>query len=128
MKRSNKCAIRYAAIEFIPITTRGNAHFLCPLTSITQLKPASNRKQAQRQISTIIGDKRLGSRKQIEEPLIECIPEIAVLVPVRGEARVLMILPGLRHADRLIIESGTRRGIQRPSQPVAGEDRAQGNP
>src|SRR6187399_2860564 len=32
-------------MEFMPITTSGNAHFRYPLVSITQLKPATNRKQ-----------------------------------------------------------------------------------
>ena len=37
--------MQYAAIEFMPITTSGNAHFLKPFTSITQAKAAKNRKQ-----------------------------------------------------------------------------------
>ena len=40
-----KCAIKYAAIEFIPITISGNAHFLYPFASITQQNAAKNRKQ-----------------------------------------------------------------------------------
>src|SRR5207237_1107950 len=42
---SMKCAMQYAAIEFMPTTTSGNAHFLKPFTSITQLKAARNKKQ-----------------------------------------------------------------------------------
>src|SRR5947199_173337 len=38
-----KCAMQYAAIEFMPTTTSGNAHFLKPFTSITQLKAARNK-------------------------------------------------------------------------------------
>src|SRR5215472_5104140 len=41
---SKKCAMQYAAIEFMPMTTSGNAHFLKPFTSITQLNAARNRK------------------------------------------------------------------------------------
>src|SRR5882757_2107451 len=40
-----KCAMQYAAIEFTPITTSGNAHLLKPFTSITQLNAARNKKQ-----------------------------------------------------------------------------------
>src|SRR5579862_716049 len=40
-----KCAIKYAAIEFIPTTISGNAHFLYPFASITQQNAAKNRKQ-----------------------------------------------------------------------------------
>src|SRR5437588_5644708 len=42
---SMKCAMQYATIEFMPTTTRGNAHFLKPFTSIIQLNAARNRKQ-----------------------------------------------------------------------------------
>src|ERR1035438_1978589 len=45
MKRSHRCAIRYAAMEFAPITTNGNAHLRHPLTSVSQQKPARKRKQ-----------------------------------------------------------------------------------
>jgi len=38
-------AIRYAAMEFIPITTSGNAHFLWPRASMIQQKAARKRKQ-----------------------------------------------------------------------------------
>ena len=44
MKRSHRCAIRYAAIELVPITTSGNAHLRYPFTSVSQQKPARNRK------------------------------------------------------------------------------------
>src|SRR5205807_6351952 len=42
---SMKCAMQYATIEFMPTATSGNAHFLKPFTSITQLNAARNRKQ-----------------------------------------------------------------------------------
>src|ERR1035441_6771995 len=45
MKRSHRCAIRYAAMEFAPITTKGKAHLRHPLTSVSQQKPARKRKQ-----------------------------------------------------------------------------------
>src|ERR1700753_358704 len=46
MKFGNKCAIRYAAIEFIPITSSGNAHLRYPFTSITHENAAIYRKQS----------------------------------------------------------------------------------
>ena len=33
MKSPNRCAIMYAAIEFMPMTTSGNDHFFQPATS-----------------------------------------------------------------------------------------------
>src|ERR1035441_4428729 len=45
MKRSHRCAIRYAAMELAPITTSGNAHLRHPFTSVSQQKPARKRKQ-----------------------------------------------------------------------------------
>src|SRR5262249_31211217 len=44
-KSGNKCAIKYAAIEFIPITSSGNAHLRQPFSSISHANAASVRKQ-----------------------------------------------------------------------------------
>ena len=48
MKSSNRCAIRYAAMELTPITTSGNAHLRYPRVSITQQNAASSRKHHRR--------------------------------------------------------------------------------
>src|SRR5947208_16873233 len=37
--------MQYAAMEFMPMTTSGKAHFFKPFTSITQLNAARNKKQ-----------------------------------------------------------------------------------
>ena len=75
---------------------------------------AERRNEAQRQISAAVGDEWLDARKQIQEPLVERVPEIGVLVPVRGEAGVVM-LPVRRHAHGLLVEARTRRPDRAPT-------------
>ena len=83
--------------------------------------------EAQRRVAAAVGDKRRLARQQVEEPHVEGLPEVAVLVPVRRQPAVVM-RPVRRHADRLIVESRPGHGIQRPGEPVAGEHDPQGGP
>src|SRR5438445_1936935 len=79
---------------------------------------AQRRNKTQSQISTLVEYKRLHSWKNIQEPLVESISEIRILVPMSHQSAVVM-RPICRHAHRLPIESRPRGGIKRPSQPIA---------
>jgi len=57
----------------------------------------------------------------------ECLTQVAVLVPVRGEAGEV-IVPVWRYADSGVIEVWAGRWIDRPGKPVAGENHSEGSP
>src|SRR5262249_1693945 len=88
---------------------------------------AESRYEAEGQVSAAVEYKGLSPREEVEEPLIECVAEVGVLVPVCREAGVV-VCPVRRHADCLKVEVRPRHGIQRPCQPVTEENYAESNP
>ena len=90
----------------------------------TQQHGSQRGDEAQRQVASVVIAERAGARKQIQEPDIESLAKIRVLVPVRGEPGVEVLVPVRRHAHRGPVKSRPRRRIQRPSQPIAEENGA----
>ena len=88
---------------------------------------AQRRDKAERQVSSIIRDERVYSREQVQKPLVERGACIAVLVPVRHEAGVVM-LPIRWNSHSLIIEIRSRNRVQGPSQPITEENHSEGGP
>ncbi len=82
---------------------------------------AQSRNEAEGQITALVVDKRLRSWKQVEKPLIESMSQVAVLVPMRGEAAEV-VTPVRGHADCRVIEIAPGAGYKRPSQPVAEQN------
>ena len=87
---------------------------------------AERRDEAQCEIAAAIRDERLRAREQVEEPDVERVSEIVVLVPVRRESAVVM-RPVRGHAHRLIVVRDDRR-VERPRQPIADQDDGERGP
>ena len=65
--------------------------------------------EAERQIAAAVKHERLDAREEIQEPLVEGVAQVGVLIPMRGEARVV-VRPIRRNADGLVVEAGAGHG------------------
>ena len=83
--------------------------------------------EAERQIAAAIVDETRGAREQIEEPNVEGLAEVAVLVPMRGEAGEV-VMPVRRHSYCGIVEVRAGSRVERPREPVADKERGQRGP
>src|SRR6266568_2915151 len=80
--------------------------------------------EAERQIAAVIEHKPRSARKEIQEPDIECLTEVAVLVPVGGKAGEV-VMPIQRNSDCSIVEAWARRWIERPCEPIRDKNSRQ---
>src|SRR5450756_163534 len=113
MKRSHRCAIRYAAIELAPITTRGNAHLRYPLTSVSQQNPARKRKQRPPLNSVHAGVQMRFTTGQIP---VKCSsrPAATPIAPAASRRRIGCLLYTSDAADDLLcVDLGGRRIIKK---------------
>ena len=76
--------------------------------------------EAQREIAAAVVDERLGSRKQIQEPLVERGRGVGVLVPMSGDARE--VWPITAHAHRCVVEIGRRQRVAVKIDPITDQD------
>src|SRR5204862_8193140 len=71
--------------------------------------------ETQREVSTGVVFETIFTREQVQEPLVEAVSKIVVLVPVRGETREIMLsVPLWRNTHVRPVKIRWRRGIQRP--------------
>src|SRR5437867_367485 len=90
---------------------------------------AQRRNETQREVSTGVVHEGIFAREQVQEPLVEAVAEIVVLVPVRRESReVVLRVPRRGNAYALPIEIRGRRRIQGPRQPVSEENQGERPP
>ena len=89
-----------------------------PAGDQTQNHGAERGNKTQGEVATIIGHEGRSAREQIQEPLVESIAEIGVLVPV-GKESGKIVGPISRNAYRLLVEGGIRNGVQSPFQSVS---------
>src|SRR6266568_576326 len=90
---------------------------------------AQRRNETQCEVSTRVVHEAIFAREQVQEPLVEAVSEIVVLVPVRSESReVVLRVP--RRGDAYVLPIGIRgrRGIQGPRQPVSEENQGERPP
>src|SRR5207302_1695566 len=75
---------------------------------------AESRDETQRQVAAAVEQERFGPGQQVEKPDVERLPEIRILVPVRGEAGEV-VLPVRGYA------SSWMHWVDGPCEPVAEE-------
>lgn len=72
-----------------------NAHLFARPNPATRYEPedhgSERRNEAQSQITAAVCHKRVRSGEEIEKPLIEGIPEIAVFIPMRSESGEIVV-------------------------------------
>ncbi len=83
--------------------------------------------EAQRQVAALVEHERVLAREQVQEPNIEGLAEVAVLVPVGAKAGVKM-MPIRGDSNRGVVEVRAGQRIERPGQPVSKKDGAQRDP
>src|SRR5581483_8829885 len=71
---------------------------------------AQRRDEAEREIAAAVKNERPYTREEVQEPLVERVAQIGVLVPVRHETGVI-VSPVGRDAYGLVIEAGAGYGI-----------------
>lgn len=84
--------------------------------------------EAEGEVSATVVDKRRGAGKEVEEPEVEGLAEVGVLVPVGGEAVEEMAVPVEWDADSGVVEADGWKRIERPCEPVAEEDGGERGP
>ena len=84
--------------------------------------------EAEGEIAAGVVEEGRGSGKEIQEPEIEGLAEVYVLVPVCGESMQKVRVPLRGNADLGVVEADGRQGIEGPRQPVAEEDGTEGDP
>ena len=84
--------------------------------------------EAESDIASIVVEEGLGAGELVEEPDVEGLPEVAVHVPVGGEAGEQVAVPIRRDADRGPGEIRARSGVEGPGEPIADEDGGEGGP
>src|ERR1019366_3166249 len=98
-------------MEFIPTTISGIAHRRYCFTSMIQENAARKKKQTPPLKSVQLGvQMRLTMRQNVEEPDVECLAKVAVLVPVGGEPCEVMV-PVRWNSYGSVIETGPRSRI-----------------
>src|ERR1035438_2577264 len=66
--------------------------------------------------------------KQVQEPDIERLSQVAVHIPVRRKSCEEVLAPAIRHAHGCVVEIGARRRIECPCQPVGEENPSKRGP
>src|SRR5262245_1387250 len=112
--------MQYAAIEFIPMTTNGNAHRFIPFTSISELNPAVSRKHQPPLNNTQLGVQMRFTTGQtpkspINQPLIRPIRPATTnhFTLPRGSRLLRNTLPAIN--PRIIVPSvGMKLSVEYP--------------
>src|ERR1039457_5669309 len=83
--------------------------------------------KAEGEIAAFVVEEAGRARQNVEEPDVECLAKVAVLVPVGGEPCEVMV-PVRWNSYGSVIETGPRSRIERPCQPIAEEEGAERGP
>src|SRR6266576_2465251 len=87
------------------------------------------RDKTQCEVTALVVNKRMLARKEIQEPLVETVSEIVVLVPMRSESRIVVLrVPLRRNADAWPVEIPRRCRIHGPKQPISHKNDREHDP
>src|SRR5271163_2175012 len=83
--------------------------------------------KAQGKVAAVVEHEWVFARKEVQEPHIEGLPKVAVLIPVGAKPGV-EVMPIGGHANRGVVEIRAGSRIERPGQPISKKEGAERNP